>query len=446
MMLPAARRLALATALALTSAPALAETLDFRQCVETALAQNPDLSISRSQIDQAEAGLRQAEGGRLPRLNLSLTATHTNDPLNAFGLKLSQERIGAADFIPATLNDPKAVDNLNTRVELLWPVYTGGQVQSYVAQAQAQVRAAQSGDQAARQQLIRQVLMAYQGVHTARAFVSVAEESLSAAQEYARITERMHRQGLAVKSDMLSARVHLEDARVRLAEARNGVASALDRLRLLLGKSLDDALDVGAPVMPGMPDGGDADLRRQAIANHDGLRALRNQMEAAGAQVEAARAGHRPQVNVVLRQDWNDDKVGLDASSYTVAGVLSWTLFDGGATRAGVDRAEAGRMELAARLRQAEDGVSLQVSEARRKSLEAETRIQARELAVEQAEEARRLVRKRYENGMATLVELLAAQAQLDKARADLVGARQELASQRAELLRVVGMLRADLP
>jgi outer membrane protein TolC len=438
--------LALATALALTSAPALAETLDFRQCVETALAQNPDLSISRSQIDQAEAGLRQAEGGRLPRLNLSLTATHTNDPLNAFGLKLSQERIGAADFIPATLNDPKAVDNLNTRVELLWPVYTGGQVQSYVAQAQAQVRAAQSGDQAARQQLIRQVLMAYQGVHTARAFVSVAEESLSAAQEYARITERMHRQGLAVKSDMLSARVHLEDARVRLAEARNGVASALDRLRLLLGKSLDDALDVGAPVMPGMPDGGDADLRRQAIANHDGLRALRNQMEAAGAQVEAARAGHRPQVNVVLRQDWNDDKVGLDASSYTVAGVLSWTLFDGGATRAGVDRAEAGRMELAARLRQAEDGVSLQVSEARRKSLEAETRIQARELAVEQAEEARRLVRKRYENGMATLVELLAAQAQLDKARADLVGARQELASQRAELLRVVGMLRADLP
>ncbi len=446
MMLPAARRLALATALALTSAPALAETLDFRQCVETALAQNPDLSISRSQIDQAEAGLRQAEGGRLPRLNLSLTATHTNDPLNAFGLKLSQERIGAADFIPATLNDPKAVDNLNTRVELLWPVYTGGQVQSYVAQAQAQVRTAQSGDQAARQQLIRQVLMAYQGVHTARAFVSVAEESLSAAQEYARITERMHRQGLAVKSDMLSARVHLEDARVRLAEARNGVASALDRLRLLLGKSLDDALDVGAPVMPGMPDGGDADLRRQAIANHDGLRALRNQMEAAGAQVEAARAGHRPQVNVVLRQDWNDDKVGLDASSYTVAGVLSWTLFDGGATRAGVDRAEAGRMELAARLRQAEDGVSLQVSEARRKSLEAETRIQARELAVEQAEEARRLVRKRYENGMATLVELLAAQAQLDKARADLVGARQELASQRAELLRVVGMLRADLP
>jgi outer membrane protein TolC len=438
--------LALATALALTSAPALAETLDFRQCVETALAQNPDLSISRSQIDQAEAGLRQAEGGRLPRLNVSLTATHTNDPLNAFGLKLSQERIGAADFIPATLNDPKAVDNLNTRVELLWPVYTGGQVQSYVAQAQAQVRAAQSGDQAARQQLIRQVLMAYQGVHTARAFVSVAEESLSAAQEYARITERMHRQGLAVKSDMLSARVHLEDARVRLAEARNGVASALDRLRLLLGKSLDDALDVGAPVMPGMPDGGDADLRRQAIANHDGLRALRNQMEAAGAQVEAARAGHRPQVNVVLRQDWNDDKVGLDASSYTVAGVLSWTLFDGGATRAGVDRAEAGRMELAARLRQAEDGVSLQVSEARRKSLEAETRIQARELAVEQAEEARRLVRKRYENGMATLVELLAAQAQLDKARADLVGARQELASQRAELLRVVGMLRADLP
>jgi outer membrane protein TolC len=65
---------------------------------------------------------------------------------------------------------------------------------------------------------------------------------------------------------------------------------------------------------------------------------------------------------------------------------------------------------------------------------------------VEQAEEAQRLVRKRYENGMANLVELFAAQTQLDKARADLVAARQELAVQRAELLRAVGLLQADLP
>jgi outer membrane protein len=58
--------------------------------------------------------------------------------------------------------------------------------------------------------------------------------------------------------------------------------------------------------------------------------------------------------------------------------------------------------------------------------------------------EAQRLVKKRYENSMATLIELLGAQAQLDKANADLVAARYELAVNRAELKRSVGVLTAD--
>ncbi len=438
------RRQAFLLAVGLLPGLVQAETLDFRQCVELALAQNPELMASRSRIAQAEAGLRQAEAGKLPRLNLSLTATHTNDPLGAFGLKLGQARVSTGDFDPTRLNDPKGINNLNTRAELVWPVYTGGQVESAAAQARALIRAAQSGDAAARQQLIQQVLAAYQGVHTARAYVRVAEQAVTAAEEAVRVTQRLHQQGMAVKSDVLSARVHLEDARVRLAEARNGVAAALDRLKLLLGKSLDDALEVGPPVMPRLLAGSEQDLRRQAIEGEAQIAALRAQMEAAGAQVEAARAGRRPQLSLMLRQDFNDKGIGLDASSQTVAGMLTWTAFDAGATRAAIDRAEAGRQEIAARLRQAEDGIALQVAEARRRALEAEERLAARELAVEQAEEASRIVKRRYENAMATVVELLTAQTQLDRARAEVVAARHDLALRRAELARAVGVLNPD--
>ncbi len=45
---------------------------------------------------------------------------------------------------------------------------------------------------------------------------------------------------------------------------------------------------------------------------------------------------------------------------------------------------------------------------------------------------------------MGTMVELLAAQAQLDKANADLVASQYELAVNRAELKRAVGVLAAD--
>jgi len=452
-------QLMLAVVVVSVSSAATAEKLEYKQCVAIALAQNPELAISRAQIEQAEAAVRQAQGNKMPRVNLSLTATRSNDALNAFGMKLGQRNatfgdFGAGEFNPANpnvlavtprdLNHPDAVNNFNTRIEVLVPVYNGGMVQSYVDTAKAYVRAAQSGDEVARQQLAKHVLMAYQGVHTARAYIKLAAEARVAAEEYVRISDKLHKQGMAVKSDVLSAKVNLEDVKVKGVEAKNAEAAALNQLALLMGKSLDDPLDVGAPVTPEMLAGSPADLRAQALNEHAGLRALRNQVEGAGAQVGAARAGKKPQFNVMLRQDWNDENLGLDASSYTVAGVFSWSAFDGGVNNANIDRAAAQRAELVAKLRQAEEGIGYQVTDARRKALEAEEKIVAREAGVEQAMEAQRLVKKRYENSMATLIELLGAQAQLDKANADLVAARYELAVNRAELKRSVGVLTAD--
>ncbi len=451
------RQLVIAGVLATVSAAGWAEKLEYTQCVMAALAQNPDLAVSRAQIEQAEAAVRQAEGNKLPRVNLSLTATRSNDALNAFGMKLGQRNatfndFGAGEYLgaptlgiaPHNLNHPDAVNNFNSRIELLVPVYNGGMVQSYVDTAKAYVRAAQSGDEVARQQLAKHVLMAYQGVHTARAYIKLAEEGRAAAEEYVRISDKLHKQGMVVKSDVLTAKVNLEDIKLKQVEAKNAEAAALNQLALLMGKSLDEPLDVGAPVVPTLLAGSATDLRGQALNEHAGLRALRNQLEGAGAQVGAARAGKKPQFNVMLRQDWNDRNLGLDASSYTVAGVLSWAAFDGGVNNATIDRAQAARAELAAKLRQAEEGIGYQVTEARRKALEAEEKIAVRESGLEQAGEAQRLVKKRYENGMATLIELLAAQAQLDKANADLVAARYELAVNRAELKRVVGVLSSE--
>ncbi len=456
----ALRQLALAIALGAAGSLAHAETLDFQQCVQRALSQNPDIQISQAQIEQAQAAVRQAEASYLPKVNLSMTGTYTNDALNAFGLKLGQRNatfgdFGAGEFFsapfpqvlsvaPDDLNHPGNVGNVNTRIEVLVPVYNGGMVGSYVRQARAYTKAAQEGDAHARQQLVKQVLMAYQGVHAARAYVKVGEQAQAASEEYVRITERMLQQGMAVKSDYLSAKVHLEDVKVQLAQARNAEAAALDQLHLLLGMPLGEPLDVGSSVMPGKVDVELDGLLVQAKANHPALKAMRNQLDGAGANVDVARAGLLPQFNVMLRQDWNDKSLGFDSSSYTVAGVLSWNAFDAGGTSAAVDRAQAARIELAARLRQAEEGVQFQLKDAARKAKEADERVSARELALEQAEEAQRLVKKRYENGLATMVELLGAQAQQDKARADVVAARYEQIVQRAELKLAAGMLSAE--
>ncbi len=67
--------------------------------------------------------------------------------------------------------------------------------------------------------------------------------------------------------------------------------------------------------------------------------------------------------------------------------------------------------------------------------------MKSRELAVKQAEEAQRLLRLRYDNGVETLTGLLRGQAELDRIRAELVQARYDEAVERAALWLALGKL-----
>jgi outer membrane protein TolC len=98
-------------------------------------------------------------------------------------------------------------------------------------------------------------------------------------------------------------------------------------------------------------------------------------------------------------------------------------------------------MQQSAQLRQARDQLRLRIDAAWRDVRLAQQRVRVRELAITQADEARRLERLRYEKGVATMTDLLAAQAELDKARSELVSARYQEVMQRAGLLLGLGRL-----
>ncbi len=431
-----------------------AATLDFNQAVAVALRQNPSLMAAQAAEAQARAGLAQAQGARFPKVVASLNATRTDDALNAFGLKLAQRRatfndFGAAQFTspaalgvaPENLNYPGAVNNFNTRLEAQLPLYTGGKLTGYVRQAEAMVRAAQAGDAAAQQQVIYHVLEAYDGVYTAHAYQAVTAQALRAAQSQLRTVQSLYRQGVVVKSDLLSAQVNAEDMKLKQDEAADLETRAMDGLHVVLGLPLEEKIELGPAVEVSMPAGDQAVWAREAQARNPQIAALRHQLTAAGDKVQVARADLYPQVGLLARYDWNDPHLGFAAHSYTLGGQLSWTVFDAGVTRGAVDQAQAARMETAAKLRQAEAELAMRVQDAYRKTREAQRQVEVRSLAVAQSEEAAGIVAKRYAGGLATLAEMQGAQAQLDRARADLVAARAQVNLQRAALKLALGQL-----
>lgn len=430
-----------------------AQAVDFTQCVDLALQQNPQILGARAQVAEAQGSIREARGHLLPKLSASFTASESNNALTVFGMKLSQRQatfndFGAGQFTgpstlgiaPDNLDHPGSYHNYGTQFKLDVPIWNGGAIWGRLDQAQAMLKAAQSGDEMAKQRLIFALLQAYEGVRAADAAIMVGEKAKAAAESTVKTTQSLLQRGVVVKSDLLSAQVHLEETELALQHARDAKANALEGLAILIGWPADKPLTVDAPVQPAAPGPDLSTLEAQAIANNAGIQALQQQVKAARAGITVARAAYLPHVNAMAIQEWNGSTLGNAAPSYTLAGVVSWDVLDF-ARGGGMDQADAKRQQALAALQEAQDHLRLQVAQDWRSAREAARRVRMRKLAVQQMEEAQRLIRLRYENGVETITGLLRGQAQLDRVRADLVEAHYQEAVARGALLLALGKL-----
>ena len=429
--------------------PVWAETLDFKHCVEATLADNPNMAVSQARIAQAQHALKAAKLSRLPQIIGSVSAVRSDNALNVFGMKLQQRRAALSDFgfdqnfnfHKRDLNYPGAYNDFDARLEVRIPVWNGGKISAMQNQAKAMVMAAKQGDTATKQFLIYNVYQAYEGVHTARAYISVAKKALQAADAYVKTTQNLVEQGIVVRSELLNAKVHRAAAMTALERAQSQEQIALDSLKMLMNKQNGKELDVGQRIAMSLPFDSVNEMLEMAYQNNPELAALRKQVAAKQAAVRTEKAALYPSFNVMARNDWNSDSLGIGESSYTLAGVAKWQLTDFGVTSHTVDRAQAAANEIKAKLQSKQNEVRLKVLTAWRNLQVAEKQRTMNMVSVAQAEEAQRLIMKRYKNGVSTMTEVLTTQAQLDKARADLVKSVYEVNVQKAQLRLLTGTM-----
>ncbi|BBP46659.1 RND transporter [Thiosulfatimonas sediminis] len=449
--------LAFALALAIPLA-AQAQTYTFAEAVRIAISANPEMDVAKARLMQAQSALGKANASEMPQINFSVTGSYSNNALNVFGMKLQQRQATVGDFgiaepgaqsatglntgyEPGALNNPGPHSDVNTRIEVLYPVYNGGKVASYQKQAREMIDAAGNGEVAVEQYLTFGVYQAFEAVHAARSFITVAEQAKKTAQEFVRTTENLVRQGVVVRSELLSAKVNASAADVALAQAKGQEQIALDGLRILMGLQSTDAVDVAERLDIRLPDGDLASILAHAIDKNPQLAAQRKQATSSLYAVDAARADEKPSFNVMARQDWNDESIGLESSSYTLAGVFSWKVSDFGLTENTIKMAQAEAQQKQAETASMENKVKFEIMQAWHRLQVAREQVTSSKLTVEQAVEAQFLVTKRYENGVATFTELMASQTQLDKARADLVAAEFEVNVQKAKLRLAAGSM-----
>lgn len=409
---------------ALRPAPADGQTpLTLRQAMARA-----DSQAFPNRMAQAQVAGRQADRDRtlqalLPTVRAEAGWIRSTEPLSAFGFTLRQRSVTQAAFDPERLNYPPPTSNVGTSLVLEQPLinpdlwFARGAATSMVEAAGAQARWTAAGTRL-------DVVAAYYGGVLVREQVAALEAGYAAARSHVRMAESLLGQGMVTRSDVLLAEVKAGELEVSLAEARGELGLAVGRLATTLGHPDDDDLVLPA-ALPGLTRIAELHQRPDDTLSRADLEVARLGVDAAEDNLRRARASMLPRINSFARYDWNDaSTLAGGHPSWTIGVMASWSFFSGGAELADQRAARAQRDGALAMAEAAE--ATARLDQASRKN-ELEVALVAAavsERAVTRSAEARRIVARKYEGGLATVTELLEANAIVTRSQLEYAAAR----------------------
>lgn len=413
--------------------------------LEDALRQ-ADAAAWANRIGDARATERGSDAtaalrGVLPTVRVEAGFVRTTDPIGAFGTALRQRSVTATDFDPVRLNDPGAIGNYAGALVVEQPVFNADAHLGRRAAKQAS-RAAEAGVMWTRYETRLEVIRAYYGAVLAWEMVRTLEAAHVAALAHVEQARVLVQAGMATRSDALLAEVKAGEVEVQLIEARDREGLARRQLAVVL------ALPGGASpsvsdVLPSIDSTRRLLTHSRPVAEPTTRADVQSaRLGAAAARTDAWRATslHLPRVNAFARYDWNSARrlYGGD-ESWTIGLMATWTVFSGASTIA-ERRAANARLEVATLAVEAtEASAALEFEAAASARRVALARLDIAERAVAQSEAAHRIVSRKYDGGLATVLEMLDAAAVETRAKLSLADARYSGVVAAAEELRVAG-------
>jgi outer membrane protein TolC len=310
-------------------------------------------------------------------------------------------------------------------VALQYQLYDGGLSAARVAQAAAELSGVRASEREARGALIESTTKAYFDLVAALELQGVANRAVDVATGHLTQARQLFASGQIPRADVLRAQTELANEQVNAISAGNAVA--------LAQSNLDNVLDVSLSNVYAPTDRLDADattfdldsLLRGAHEQRGELQAARAALSAAQHAVDQARAGNNPQLALTVADGNTQPAVTTGYHNQFSVGLNAvFSLYDGGATAAGVAGAKAGVEEAVLGLETLDNSVALEVRKAYLNLNEARARVAAARQYVAFADENLRLAQIRYRGGVGTALELQDAELRSTTARQTLVGAQ----------------------
>ncbi|SHK37664.1 Outer membrane protein TolC [Maribacter aquivivus] len=370
---------------------------------------NNTLKMAQQDVLSAKGDYNQTKAILLPNISVSHTGIATTNPLMAFGSKLNQEILTAADFNPDLLNDPRQIEDFATRVEVQQPLINfDGIYQRKAAKAKLTATELQSGRTV--DYLALEVEKAYMQLQLAYKTVKFLEKAQETALENKRIADNSYKQGYLQKSDVLSVEVRVTEIENQLQYAKSNILNASNYLSVLMNADENEILKPSDSLA----------ITNDATATVVYLSENRKDILAMNSATEAYRQMHKadqmaflPRLNAFGTYELHDDEIFQgQAQGYLFGAELKWNLFEGSKRFGKSQKSKAEYDKSKLQLEQYKSESQLELNKAKRGLEDAKNKLKLTKLALEQSEESLRIRTNRFKQGLEKTTDLLMSETQ----------------------------------
>lgn len=406
------------------------ERITLQQALELARRNNRQLQVALLTLERSRASVREAQADNYPALSVrgglnsrgSNVFSNTNNGAsslnvnNQLGQSLNQSSVSSGGSSLA----------LNGTVELSYNVYTAGIRTARIRAAEEQLRFDQLDVERLTEQLRLDVSNDYYDLQQADEQVRINRAAVTNAEASLRDAQAREQAGVGTRFDVLQSQVQLANASQDLTNALSEQQIARRQLvnRLSLAQSAN-AVAADPVEIAGVWNLPLEESIIQAFQNRAELQQQLVQRNISEQNRRIALAGTRPRVAVSssynLSDTFNDDKSFGD--NYAVGANVTWNLYDGGASQASA-RAQSANIAIAeTNFADTRNQVRFEVEEAYSNLQSNLANIQTASVGLEQAREALRLARLRFQAGVGIQTEVIDAEDSLTQAEGNRVTA-----------------------
>lgn len=424
------------------------ERLSLAEAVARALESNPDLAVDLPGRQAARSEFRATRAGYLPRIDLEQSYLAGNNPVFVFGTLLNQRRFTADNFALPALNSPDPIDNLQTRATVQQNIWDFGRTGDRRELARLGVDLADQMYEEHKRQVLLSVFDGYYAVSLARAALDTARAALGSAEAIESQARARVESGLAVEADLLRSQVYVSSAKQQVIQAQGQLETAVAHLNRLMGDPLDNPVGETAPLtVRALSMSSEEELIAEQKRNRPDYRNLLTELRQAELTVSSSSKEYLPAISGYATWEMDNPSPGNYGGSNWAAGLtLQWNLFNGGRNAAQLDAARQRLEQKRRQVRAMESAMALEVRRALIQYRAAEQQVLAAQAAEAQSEEGLRILRNRYDAGLATMTDLLSAETARSSARTSLAEAVYRQRVSYAQVEHAAGILSRTSP